>query len=293
MTAMTRKQLARQALEKSLEVREEYSYDFRSPLVRVRARRSRRCEGAVRQRREHGRRLRGPRQAHSPALVPPSTAPPGLHLRPRTRPPLSSGTDQRSTNSKMTSQIAGRFSQTNSSRIPFAGFILMPAQAVKRAFSTRGLAPTTATPEQIYQVASSFGVGYQTLTRAPGVLAPVHPGIVRQTSSASRSSRRIRERILGFRDEVPLGHRRPPPRARNARRRGRNLGPSCRPVPPRTPTTSRRSRTPRAAQRFRAMRPGLARVSLSNADWGVVVRVSRKDYAGLAKYRHLEEIEGD
>ena len=44
---------------------------------------------------------------------------------------------------------------------------------------------------------------------------------------------------------------------------------------------------------FRAMRPGLARVSLANADWGVVVRVSRKDYAGLAKYRHLEEIEGD
>ena len=32
MTPATRTQLAEQALEKSLEVREEYGYDFRSPL---------------------------------------------------------------------------------------------------------------------------------------------------------------------------------------------------------------------------------------------------------------------
>ena len=32
MTVSTRTQLAKQALEKSLEVREEYGYDFRSPL---------------------------------------------------------------------------------------------------------------------------------------------------------------------------------------------------------------------------------------------------------------------
>ena len=32
MTAATRTQLTEQALEKSLEVREEYGYDFRSPL---------------------------------------------------------------------------------------------------------------------------------------------------------------------------------------------------------------------------------------------------------------------
>ena len=44
-------------------------------------------ESAVRRRREHGRRVRGPHQADGPALVPPSSGPPGLHMRPRTWPP--------------------------------------------------------------------------------------------------------------------------------------------------------------------------------------------------------------
>ena len=44
---------------------------------------------------------------------------------------------------------------------------------------------------------------------------------------------------------------------------------------------------------YKALRPGLARVEVPGANWGVMVRVSRFQYAGLAQYRHLEETNGD
>ena len=46
----------------------------------------------------------------------------------------------------------------------FAGFLLMPPMAVRYAFTLRGWTPATATPYQIFTIACSFGVGYNTLT---------------------------------------------------------------------------------------------------------------------------------
>lgn len=45
----------------------------------------------------------------------------------------------------------------------FAGFLLMPKSAVDRAFALRGIRPSSATPEEIYVIASYLGVGYRTL----------------------------------------------------------------------------------------------------------------------------------
>jgi hypothetical protein len=44
---------------------------------------------------------------------------------------------------------------------------------------------------------------------------------------------------------------------------------------------------------YRAVRPGLARVTLEDEEWAAFARVSRYQYAGLAQYRHLEETAGD
>ena len=44
---------------------------------------------------------------------------------------------------------------------------------------------------------------------------------------------------------------------------------------------------------YRSVRPGLARATLPTNNSGVVVRVSRYQYAGLARYRHLEETPND
>ncbi|MEK7801620.1 MAG: ImmA/IrrE family metallo-endopeptidase, partial [Pseudomonadota bacterium] len=45
----------------------------------------------------------------------------------------------------------------------FAAFALMPTLGIRNAFSARGWRPETATPAQIYTIASNFGVGYSTL----------------------------------------------------------------------------------------------------------------------------------
>ena len=224
MTSMTRKQLARQALEKSLEVREEYRYDFRSPL----------CVYELADR--AGVKVQFVNDVSMEGFYAALAKPTVLlsSLRPLPRRAFTCAHElghhffgHGSTIDELQDDVEGRtFSPNEFLADTFAGFILMPAQAVKRAFSTRGLAAPTATPEQIYQVASSFGVGYQTIIGhleyslryittpnanvPPQVEAPADPG----TDS-------------GLSDEVPPGHRRPVPRARNARRRGRYVGPSA------------------------------------------------------------------
>ena len=289
MTTMTRKQLARQALEKSLEVREEYRYDFRSPLcVYELADRA-----AVKVQFVNDVSMEGVYAALAKPTVLLSS------LRPPSRRAFTCAHElghhffgHGSTIDELQDDVEDRaFLPNEFLADTFAGFILMPAQGVKRAFSTRGLAATTATPEQIYHVASSFGVGYQTILAHLEYSLRYIPAPCANVLRKSRLPQ-IRERILGFATKSPLV----------IADRHHALGTLDAEVGtlvllPRGAATDTDliapfKDTPNGTT-FRAMRPGLARVSLANADWGVVVRVSRKDYAGLAKYRHLEEIEGD
>ena len=113
---MTRKQLARQALEKSLEVREEYSYDFRSPLcVYELADRA-----GVKVQFVNDVSMEGVYAAFAKPTVcsrPSVHCPAGPSPAPTNSATTFSATDQRSTSSKMTSQI-GRFSPTSFSQTP-------------------------------------------------------------------------------------------------------------------------------------------------------------------------------
>jgi hypothetical protein len=43
----------------------------------------------------------------------------------------------------------------------------------------------------------------------------------------------------------------------------------------------------------RAVRPGLSRVLRPSANWACFLRVSRRQYVGLARYRHLEDPDRD
>ena len=289
MTTMSRKQLARQALEKALEVRDEYRYDFRSPL----------CVYELADR--AGVKVQFVNDVSMEGVYAALAKPTVLlsSLRPLARRAFTCAHElghhffgHGSTIDELQDDVGDRaFLPNEFLADTFAGFILMPAQAVKRAFSTRGLATTTATPEQVYQVGSSFGVGYQTIL---GHLEYSLRYLPAPCATVLRKSRlpQIRERILGFATKSPLV----------IADRHHALGTVDAEVgtlvllPPGAATDSDLiapfKDTPNGPA-FRAMRPGLARVSLANTDWAVVVRVSRKDYAGLAKYRHLEEIEGD
>ena len=289
MTVSTRTQLAKQALEKSLEMREEYSYDFRSPLcvydlsdcagVKVQFVNDVSMEGVY------------------AALAKPTIL--LSSLRPLTRRAFTCAHElghhvfgHGSTIDELRDGFQSGMSSANEFLADtFAGFILMPAQGVKRAFSTRGLAATTATPEDIYTVASSFGVGYETII---GHLEYALKYIKAPCANIFRKLKlpQIRERILGFKTKEPLV----------IADRHHAFGTLDAEVgtlvllPQGTATDSDHIEevkdTPNGTV-FRAIRLGLARVSLASVNWGIVVRVSRKEYAGLAKYRHLEEINGD
>lgn len=169
----------------------------------------------------------------------------------------------------------------------FAAFVLMPPLGLRRAFSSRGWVAETASEEQFYTVSSDFGVGYSTLITHmnlnTSLLSTSRARMLRQASP-----KQIATRILGTSDEghlvvadewssspvidvevdtlllLPLGTR-----PMNAKLIG--------------------VRSVRRGELFRAVRPGVVRVSTDQSNWAAFVRIARSQYVGLAEYRHLED----
>jgi Zn-dependent peptidase ImmA (M78 family) len=285
----TRTELAKQALEKSLEVREEYGYDFRSPLcVYDFADRAR-----VKVQFVDDVNMEGVYAALAKPTVLISS------LRPLARRAFTCAHElghhffgHGSTIDELKDDAQrAQFSPNEFVADAFAGFLLMPAQGVKRAFSSRGIDVATATPEQIYAIASCFGVGYETmidhLAHSLRHIKPAHAKILHKSKLPQ-----IRQRILGFATKDPL----------IIVDRQHAMGTVDVEVgtlillPRGTATESdhieRVQETPNGTA-FRAIRPGLARAAIQGDNWAVIVRVSRFQYAGLAKYRHLEETNGE
>ena len=169
----------------------------------------------------------------------------------------------------------------------FAGFLLMPTIGVRRAFALRGWSAAHATPEQIYTLACSFGVGYETL------LAHIAFSLrmitrISATELAKSSPKIIRRQILGADVAEPLvlvdDHWLLPTIDVEV---GTLL------LLPDTVTVSTdhlvfQSRI-HSQQLFRAVRPGISRVMRTDNAWAAFVRVSAFQYVGLSRYRHLEE----
>lgn len=169
----------------------------------------------------------------------------------------------------------------------FAGFLLMPTLGVRKAFTVRGWSAATATPAQLFTVACSFGVGFTTLVyhlaygleMIPGSRADLMqkvtlPSVRRELLGATGSgSLIITDRHWGLRTldaEVgmqlllPIG----------AEVEGDLL--------------TRQMDLPNG-RLFEAIKPGIARAWCETLGWNVFVRVSRRQYVGLSRYRHLED----
>jgi hypothetical protein len=173
----------------------------------------------------------------------------------------------------------------------FAGFLLMPAQAVLRAFSSRGLDVATASSEQFYAIACSFGVGYETLIG--------HLEYSLRTLSADRAASLRKARLPKIREQFLDA---PTPHHLIVVDRQHTLGTIDAEVgnlillPSGAAAESDQIELVEERQNgvlYRAVRPGLARVTLEDEEWAAFARVSRYQYAGLAQYRHLEETAGD
>jgi hypothetical protein len=173
----------------------------------------------------------------------------------------------------------------------FAGFLLMPKSAVEYGLVVRGWDLATCDPREIYSLASWLGVGYTTL------IWHLQCGLrILQANRADELRKvrlpRIRKEFLG-RDchgELVIV---------DSHWRGRPLDIQVDDIAL-MPKGGRAEGTciaaaPDAAGRImvRGVTPGIGRLILEESDWSAFVRVSRRDYVGRNRYRHLEEIDDE
>ena len=168
----------------------------------------------------------------------------------------------------------------------FSSFVLMPIIGLRGAFARRGADMHTATPAQILAVANNFGVGYATLiTHLAYGVQEIAGGRARELLRSTPKS--IRQSLLGDDSSEPLV-----------------IVDACwsgKPIDVEVGTSIllpagsvvegnvlRRAGSCGAGDIYEAVRPGLGRVSLA-PEGEHFVRVTRKGYAGLARYRHMEE----
>ncbi len=168
----------------------------------------------------------------------------------------------------------------------FAGFLLMPKVGVLNAFTLRGWTPATATPQQIFTVSCSFGVGYDTLIDHMTYTLQLITEIKARELKKS-SPKTVRQELLGESSnplmiadqqwllktiDVEVGYQLLLPKT--AQIEGdiisfkADLQEGC---------------------LFRTARQGVARAYCPDSDWAAFIRVSRFEYTGFSEFRHTEE----
>jgi Zn-dependent peptidase ImmA (M78 family) len=173
----------------------------------------------------------------------------------------------------------------------FAGFVLMPTLGLRRAFAVRRWTPETATEEQIFFIACDFGVGYTTLLTHLTYSAQM---ISRARAAALQRAnlKTIRANILGVfsRESLVAIDRQSAASTVDVEVNAQVL------LPFGTVTVGEGltfERDLRVGRLYRAVRPGIVRASADGGAWAAFVRISRREYAGLAQYRHLEDDEDE
>jgi Zn-dependent peptidase ImmA (M78 family) len=169
----------------------------------------------------------------------------------------------------------------------FAGFLLMPTLGMRRAFAVRGWNPQTAAPLQLFTIACEFGVGYRSLVTHLSVsLSSISKG--RADVLKRVQPKDIRTDVFGRETEDPLIIADSQWSAstvdsevgtwvllpKDARIEG---------------DAFKYERDLQHGNLFRSTRPGIARAETPDGSFAVFLRVARKEYVGLAQYRHLED----
>jgi Zn-dependent peptidase ImmA (M78 family) len=169
----------------------------------------------------------------------------------------------------------------------YAGFLMMPALGMRRAFAVRGWDPQAATPYQLFNVACEFGVGYSALVTHLSVsLNSISKG--RADVLKRTNPKRIRTEILGEAIEDPLI-------VADARWSSPTLDSEIGTyvlLPPDTRIEGKSFQYERdlpQGRLFRAVQVGIVRAEAPYESFAVFLRVARKEYVGLARYRHLED----
>jgi Zn-dependent peptidase ImmA (M78 family) len=173
----------------------------------------------------------------------------------------------------------------------FAAFTLMPTLGLRDALTRRKLNPARATPEQLFAVASNFGVGYSTLVNhmAYGV-ETISP--LRANELLKSSPKTIRASLLGAPTDAPLVVADEHWNANTL-----DLEVDALVLLPTGVSVDATVLAPKGTvgsmELFQALAPGIRRATVPGTQWATFIRVSRKRYVGLAKYRHLEDLGDD
>lgn len=173
----------------------------------------------------------------------------------------------------------------------FAGFLLMPTIGVRKAFALRKWEMSTATPLQFYAAACSFGVGYETLIDHMAYSLDM---ISRSKAEAllKATPKAMREELLRQPSSDPLiiaDEKWLLPTI--------DIEVGCQLLLPSKSEAANDVITVQedllSGRLFHAIRPGIVRVHCRDTGWAVFVRVSRFQFVGLSRYRHLDEVEDE
>jgi Zn-dependent peptidase ImmA (M78 family) len=173
----------------------------------------------------------------------------------------------------------------------FAGFLLMPKVAIQYAFRNRGWSLTNPTHTQLYIIADNLGVGYSALiTHMQQSLRILNPSLALKLLKVQ--PKHIKAEILGYTTNSNLVVADESWKSRAidiqvgdlvlTRSETINEGECISPV-----------HNSDKGDIFEGVTPGIGRLLNERFKWATFVRVSRKQYVGLGKYRHLKEVKDD
>lgn len=175
----------------------------------------------------------------------------------------------------------------------FANFLLMPKAAVLSAFRKRGIEVGNADPRSVFVVACQLGVGYEALINHLESSLECVRGFVAERLRA-HSPKQLRTDLVGperaDHDVVVVDAAWMPERPIDLQ-----VG-DCAILQPGSHLDGSNAVLDDALGQgtvVRAVRPGLSRVLRPSANWASFLRVSRRQYVGLARYRHLEDPDDD
>jgi Zn-dependent peptidase ImmA (M78 family) len=169
----------------------------------------------------------------------------------------------------------------------FAGFVLMPTLGLRHAFASRSWKLETAAPRQLFQIACEFGVGYATLithlSHGLGMLSRSRAAVLQRVTPKA-----IRAEILGALSPNPLVIA---DRAWASPVLDAEVGMHL--VLPASTQAANDAIVPMqdlpCGRLFEAVRPGICRITQPGTSWAVFARIARREYVGLADFRHLED----
>ena len=169
----------------------------------------------------------------------------------------------------------------------FAGYLLMPKRAVLEAFRCRGWESRDCTALQAYTIACQLNVGYETLIRhMQWSLRLLSQNSVQALLKSTPKA--LRQELLGAKDTRHLVIA-----DENWTTVAIDLQVGDMAIVPHTAAIENRNVVAgEAIDRgvlVRAEAPGVARAVARGGQWASFIRVSRADYEGRSKYRHLED----